>query len=119
MAGWGSLILKILRPCARSLRLCLIAAWQRCRSRLREGDRIGVRVGMFNCPGWSQSGGPWMKPEQSMRYLVSAETRVAGGQTFRGVPAKHEKAIQDVALIAYPLPADDGATVRPARRAAW
>ena len=91
--------------------------WQLVEFAEREGDRIGVRVGMFNGPGWSQSGGPWMKPEQSMRYLVSAETRVAGGTLFRGVPAKHEKAIQDVALIAYPVPAKDGAVIRPARTA--
>jgi hypothetical protein len=89
--------------------------WQLVEFAVREGDRIGVRVGMFNGPGWSQSGGPWMKPEQSMRYLVSSETRVAGGSTFRGVPAKHEKAIQDVSVIAYPLPLQDGATVRPSR----
>ncbi len=89
--------------------------WQLVAHAVREGDRIGVRVGMFNGPGWSQSGGPWMKPEQSMRYLVSAETRVAGGQAFRGVPAKHEKAIQEVAVIAYPVPAGEGAAVRPSR----
>ena len=88
--------------------------WQLVAHAVSEGDRIGVRVGMFNCPGWSQSGGPWMKPEQSMRYLVNAETRVAGGATFRGVPAKHDKAIQEVALIAYPAPAQATAT-RPAR----
>ncbi|HNX35290.1 MAG TPA: glycosyl hydrolase [Kiritimatiellia bacterium] len=91
--------------------------WQLVAHAVREGDRIGVRVGMFNCPGWSQSGGPWMKPEQSMRYLVSAETRVTSGTAFRGVPAKHEKAIQDVALIAYPAPALDAAVARPARTA--
>jgi hypothetical protein len=89
--------------------------WQHVEHAVREGERIGVRVGMFNCPGWSQSGGPWMKPEQSMRYLVSAETRVAGGTTFNGIPARHEKAIQDVAVIAYPVPARDDAVARPAR----
>jgi hypothetical protein len=89
--------------------------WQLVSHAVREGDRIGVRVGMFNGPGWSQSGGPWMKPEQSMRYLVSEETRVAGGEAFRGVPAKHAKAIQDVAVIAYPVPAQDSGTVRPSR----
>ena len=89
--------------------------WQLVAYAVREGDRIGVRVSMFNGPGWSQSGGPWMKPEQSMRYLVSAETRVTGGRTFSGVPAKNAKAIQEVAVIAYPVPAQDGATVRPAR----
>lgn len=92
--------------------------WRLVAFAVSEGDRLGVRVGMFNGPGWSQSGGPWMKPEQSMRYLVSAETRVAGGARFRGVPARHEKAIQDVALIAYPAPAMEGAVVRPARVAA-
>ena len=25
---------------------------------VNEGKRIGVDIGVFNCPGWSQSGGP-------------------------------------------------------------
>jgi hypothetical protein len=41
---------------------------------VNEGKRIGVDIGTFNCPGWSQSGGPWVKPEMAMRYLVSSET---------------------------------------------
>jgi len=89
--------------------------WKLVEHAVREGDRLGVRVGMFNGPGWSQSGGPWIKPEQSMRYLVSAETRVKGGETFSGTPDKHDKAIQDVAVIAYPLPGTDDAVVRPSR----
>lgn len=89
--------------------------WRLVEHAVREGERIGVRVGMFNGPGWSQSGGPWMKPEQSMRYLVSAETRVAGGAAFSGVLPKHEKMIQDVAVIAYPVPAQDGTVARPSR----
>ncbi len=89
--------------------------WQLVSHAVREGDRIGVRVGMFNCPGWSQSGGPWIRPEQSMRYLVCKETRITGGQTFSGHPAKHDKAIQDVAVIAFPVPNHDGEVSRPAR----
>ena len=89
--------------------------WQLVEFAVCEGERIGVRVGMFNCPGWSQSGGPWITPEQSMRYLVSAETRVAGGTTFNGEPARHAKAIQEVAVIAYPVPAQDNALARPTR----
>lgn len=38
-----------------------------------EAKRLGMRIGYFNCPGWSQSGGPWVKPEQTMRYLFSRE----------------------------------------------
>ena len=32
--------------------------WQLVDHAIREGGRIGVNIGMFNCPGWSQSGGP-------------------------------------------------------------
>ncbi len=92
--------------------------WELVGFAVTEGERIGVRVSMFNGPGWSQSGGPWMTPEQSMRYLVSRETRVKGGTEFSGTVPKHEKSLQDVAVIAYPAPAHDGAVVRPQSAAA-
>ena len=41
--------------------------WQLVEHAVREGGRIGVDVGFFNSPGWSQSGGPWVKPSQAMR----------------------------------------------------
>jgi hypothetical protein len=89
--------------------------WELVSFAVKEGDRLGVRIGMFNGPGWSQSGGPWMKPEESMRYLVSADTRIRGGAAFDEVLDKHEKAIQDVGVIAYPVPKLEGVVVRPAR----
>ena len=49
---------------------------------IREGSRIGVQIGLFNSPGWSQTGGPWVTPEQAMRYVVQTETRVTGPQHF-------------------------------------
>jgi hypothetical protein len=30
-------------------------------------------------PGWSESGGPWVKPEDEMKKFVWTETRVKGG----------------------------------------
>lgn len=30
---------------------------------LREAKRLNVGVNIANCPGWSLSGGPWIKPE--------------------------------------------------------
>lgn len=42
---------------------------------VREATRIGVDIGLFNSPGWSQSGGPWIKPEQAMRYIPAASSR--------------------------------------------
>ena len=44
------------------------------RTALRTAGDLDIEIGIFNCPGWSQSGGPWVKPEQSMRYLKSVET---------------------------------------------
>ncbi len=50
--------------------------WSMIDHAVREGTRLGVDIGLFNCPGWSQSGGPWVKPEQSMRYVVQSEKLV-------------------------------------------
>ena len=89
--------------------------WNLVSFAVKEGDRIGVRISMFNGPGWSQSGGPWMKPEESMRYLVSQEIRIRGGASFGEILEKHPKAIQDVGVIAYPVPKRAGSVVRPVR----
>jgi hypothetical protein len=45
---------------------------------IREGDRLGIDIGMHNAPGWSSSGGPWITPERSMQQLVWTETPVKG-----------------------------------------
>lgn len=85
--------------------------WGMVAHAIREGGRLGVDIGMFNCPGWSQSGGPWIKPEQSMRYLVSTEVRVAGPSRFDGLIGAPAEEFQDVALLAFPAPPADAATV--------
>ena len=85
--------------------------WDLVAHAIREGGRIGVKVGLFNCPGWSQSGGPWIKPGQSMRFLVWSETRVTGPATFRGMLPAPRTPFQDVATLAYPSPAGDTDTL--------
>jgi hypothetical protein len=77
---------------------------------IREGTRLGVDIGLFNCPGWSQSGGPWIKPEQSMRYVVLPELRLRGPQKFSGQLPKPEGFFQDLAVLAFPVPASEGDT---------
>jgi hypothetical protein len=81
--------------------------WALVEHAIREGGRTGVNIGMFNCPGWSQSGGPWIKPEQAMRYLVSSETRVKGPTKFEQKLAKPKEQFQDVAVLAFPAPQHD------------
>lgn len=81
--------------------------WEHVQHAIREAARVGVKIGMFNSPGWSQSGGPWVKPEQAMRYLVSAETRVTGPAQIEKKLLKPQETFQDVALLAFPvLPTD-------------
>lgn len=44
--------------------------WYRLTSQaLAEAGRLGIKIYMFNAPAWSQNGGPWIKPEQSMRRV--------------------------------------------------
>jgi hypothetical protein len=47
-------------------------------------DQLGLELAIAGSPGWSESGGPWVKPEQAMKKLVWSETRVLGGRPFKG-----------------------------------
>lgn len=76
--------------------------WEALRHAMEEGARLGVNIGMFNSPGWSQSGGPWVRPEQSMRSLTVQEYRVTGrADVPRRLVAAHPD-FQPVRLLAYP-----------------
>ena len=41
--------------------------WKNLRTALRTASELGIEMGLFNCPGWSQSGGPWVQPHEAMR----------------------------------------------------
>lgn len=56
------------------------AWWEAVQWAVKEAGRCGVEIGFFNSPGWSQSGGPWITPSQSMRYLDASETVITGGR---------------------------------------
>ena len=70
----------------------------------REANRVSVDLMMFNGPGWSQSGGPWIKPEQSMRRVAWSEYPTQGGAFSQKV--RPDGILQDIAVLAVPrLPA--------------
>ena len=48
-------------------------------------DQLGLEEAIAGSPGWSESGGPWVKPSQGMKKVVWSETRVEGGKAFSGV----------------------------------
>ncbi len=80
--------------------------WEITHTALKKATELDIEIGIFNSPGWSQSGGPWVKPEQSMRYLASSEIKVKGPQKATGIklPEVAKDAMEDVKIIAYPVP---------------
>jgi len=47
---------------------------------VREAERLGIKILLGAGPGWCGSGGPWVKPEESMKHLVFSETEVSGNK---------------------------------------
>lgn len=76
--------------------------WKVLHTALRTATELGIEIGIFNSPGWSQSGGPWVKPSQAMRYLASSTVKVDGGKTIDMDLPKPDGEFSDVKLIAYP-----------------
>lgn len=50
----------------------------------READRLGLELAIAASPGWSETGGPWVKAEDGLKKLVWSETSVAAGKRFTG-----------------------------------
>jgi len=69
---------------------------------------LGIEIGLFNSPGWSQSGGPWVGKDEAMRRFVSSSSVCKGGGKIVLPPPEFEGApkdsFRDVAVVAYPLP---------------
>jgi hypothetical protein len=68
---------------------------------VNEGKRLGIDIGFFNCPGWSQSGGPWVTFDKAMRHLVYSETDVMGAATINILLQKPAQEFQDVKVLAF------------------
>ena len=49
---------------------------------VREAQRLGLQMTLNAGPGWTGSGGPWVKPEDSMQHLVAAAVEVTGPTLF-------------------------------------
>jgi hypothetical protein len=85
--------------------------WEVLHTALKTATRLNIEIGLFNSPGWSQSGGPWVKPEQAMRYLASSQTMVKGPQVLNKMLPKPNPVFQDVKVIAYPVADDYNASI--------
>ena len=61
------------------------SAWRHAAA---EADRLHLEMAMAASGGWSETAGPWVKPEQGMKKYVWSETLVNGGMHFSGVLPK-------------------------------
>lgn len=80
--------------------------WDVIHAALKTATELDIEIGIFNSPGWSQSGGPWIKPAQAMRYLTSSEITVKGPQNLKAQLKQPATDFQDVRVIAFPAPKD-------------
>lgn len=48
----------------------------------RLADSLQLEMAIAGSPGWSESGGPWVKPEDGMKKIVWSEKRIEGGKSF-------------------------------------
>lgn len=102
-------------------------------------DRLGLEMTIFGSAGWSETGGPWVQPEQAMKKLVWSETSIEGPGHFKGrlpqppsnngpygnlvtgsarpgaTPPRDPTHYGDSAVVAYRTPPDEaaGAELKP------
>ena len=78
----------------------------------KECQRLGLDFTIQNCPGWAMSGGPWIKPENAMRTIVSSRVDVSGTQVDMNLPMPERTSedwrdYRDIAVLAFPTPKGD------------
>ena len=79
----GAIILEVNIGIPRGPVEFMSASWRELlKHAIDEADRLGLEIALSAGPGWCGTGGPWVKPEQSMQHLVASETQVAGPSRF-------------------------------------
>ncbi len=51
----------------------------------RLADSFGMELSINSSPGWSETGGPWVLPQQGMKKAVWTATQIDGGKPFHGI----------------------------------
>ncbi len=81
---------------------------------LHEAKRLGITIGVHNCDGWSESGGPWITPEMSMKKFVFTKTLIPDhpGHIKLPRPLSETGFYRDVAVIAFQNKSNKQYTIR-------
>ena len=80
---------------------------------VRQAERLGIDITLGSGPGWTGSGGPWVKPQQAMQHLLTSVIETKGPAKFDavlGVPKQHPTPwgkmhtdfYEDVCVYAFP-----------------
>ncbi|MEO5648990.1 MAG: glycosyl hydrolase [Ginsengibacter sp.] len=76
--------------------------WNATLSAIRYASKHNFILGMFNGPGWSQSGGPWIKPHDAMRYIKGNSITIKGPREISINVFPEDKDNSHVATLAFP-----------------
>jgi hypothetical protein len=74
---------------------------------VQEANRLGLKVCVENCAGWSSSGGPWNTVTNAMQCLSSSERRVQGPAVFDAILPQPPVTLgfyRDIAALAFKDP---------------
>ncbi len=80
--------------------------WDVLHTALKTASELDIDIGMFNGPGWSQSGGPWVQENEAMRYLYAVDTLIKGGRHFNGPIGTPPENFQRQHVLAFRAPKD-------------
>lgn len=91
------------------------AWWNMVRFAMQEADRLGLKLAMHACDGFTVAGGPWITPALSMQKVVWTETQVDGGHPVEVMldrPPAYEGYYRDIAVLAFPATEGAGVSMR-------
>jgi hypothetical protein len=92
---------------------------------VHEAQRLGIEITLGTGPGWTGSGGPWVKPQQSMQHLTAVSLKVTGpvrlnerlpvpeprkpffDTVTKELQETRQASYEDIAVLAYPTPQED------------
>lgn len=80
--------------------------WEMVKFAFLEARRLGLKLGLHSCDGFTVAGGPWISPEMSMQKVVWSDTLVSGGRFFSGKlpqPETIENYYRDIKTFAIPV----------------
>lgn len=96
-----------------------------------KADSLGLDMTIASSPGWSATGGPWVKPEEAMKKVVWRQVKLHGGRKvnirlpepyrsigtfqntvkshneFEGTASDNVEAYGDIAVVAVKIPEID------------